>query len=132
MRFSEPESLEDEINMNVIPLVDVMLVLLIFFMATASFTNAGSIDVKLPKAASEAAMGEDKDLIVSIDTDGRIFVDQKTLSLEQLSEMVHAHAGSTLVIRADEHSLHGRVVEVMDLAKRAGIQKLAIATEIKQ
>jgi biopolymer transport protein ExbD len=124
-------------DINITPLTDIFLVLLIIFMVTTTFIaeaggQNGGIKVQLPKGGQADAVKEVHDLAVAVLGDGRVVVGGKVVDEEQLKAVlarVHGESPDTLVlIQADEGVIHGRVVEVMDLARRAGLARLAIAT----
>jgi biopolymer transport protein ExbD len=117
-------------GINVTPLVDVTLVLLIIFMVTARIINAQGMPMDLPKAAS----GEEIQTIFSVEllVDGSARVDQKPISDDEaiggLAKKAHAkNPELRAVIRADRKVEHGRVIHVLDLLKRAGVSKIAFA-----
>jgi biopolymer transport protein ExbD len=107
------------------------------FIVTARFTLPSNIKVDLPEAASgEAASGESRPTVVTLKPAGEIFFNDQSSSLEQLpaqlAELHKTSASAQLVINADEKVLHGAVVHVLDLAKRTGIEKVAISIEEPQ
>lgn len=119
-------------EINITPLTDVMLVLLVIFMVTTPLLVMQSFKVKLPKAISaEAESG--KGITLSIATGGVVYLNNKTVTMEGLfdsikSELLSA-SDKTIIIKADKDIPHGIVVKVLDTAKRAGAEKLSIATE---
>ncbi|MDB4969639.1 MAG: Biopolymer transport protein ExbD/TolR [Myxococcales bacterium] len=123
-------------DINITPLTDIFLVLLIIFMVTSSVmatdgARAG-VRVNLPKGATKEISSSAKDVTVAITTDGKMVVDGKEASAESLRKMfdeARARDPETqVVVQADEATHHGRVVAVMELAKAAGLRRLAIAT----
>jgi biopolymer transport protein ExbD len=123
-------------DINITPLTDIFLVLLIIFMVTSSVmatdgARAG-VRVNLPKGATKEISSSAKDVTVAITTDGKMVVDGKEVSAETLRKMfddAKARDPETqVVVQADEATHHGRVVAVMELAKAAGLRRLAIAT----
>jgi len=117
-------------DINVTPLVDVMLVLLIIFMVTARIIHAQGMPMDLPKAAS----GESIQTVFSVElgVDGSTMVDSERLAKDDaISPLAVAARGKNpdlrAVIRADSKVEHGRVIHVLDLLKRAGIAKIAFA-----
>ena len=123
-------------DINITPLTDIFLVLLIIFMVTSSVmatdgARAG-VRVNLPKGATKEIASSAKDVTVAITTDGKMVVDGKEVSAESLRKIfddAHARDAETqVVVQADEATHHGRVVAVMELAKAAGLRRLAIAT----
>jgi len=123
-------------GINVTPLVDVCLVLVIIFMVTAPLMSEPVIKVELPKAHTKE--GEEKDKItITLGKDGRLALDYKEYAtydaLEPDLKMKLALSDSKIVIlKADENALHGRLVELMAKSKEAGAQSLTIATERKK
>ena len=122
-------------GINVTPLVDVVLVLLIIFMVTTPMIMKPSINVNLPKAASgdKSAPGE---LLITITKEGRIQANGKDVSDEVLRnmslELVAQKPEIQAMISADKDTAHGVVVGVMDVVKGAGVKKFAINIEKKQ
>ena len=123
-------------DINITPLTDIFLVLLIIFMVTSSVmatdgARAG-VRVNLPKGATKEIASNTKDVTVAITTDGNMVVDGKPVSADTLRKMfddAKARDPETqVVVQADEATHHGRVVAVMELAKAAGLRRLAIAT----
>jgi len=117
------------VGINVTPMVDVVLVLLIIMMVSATYIVQQSLKVELPKTATsdEAASSP---AAVTITREGAFFfggapVDEAQLALH-LRAAVHANADVNLIVTADERALHGSVVHVIDLAKVEGISKFAI------
>jgi len=119
-------------EINITPLTDVMLVLLVIFMVTTPLLVMQSFKIKLPKAISaEAESG--KGITLSIATGGVVYLNNKTVTMEGLfdsikSELLSA-SDKSVIIKADKDIPHGIVVKVLDTAKRAGAEKLSIATE---
>ncbi len=122
---------------NITPLTDIFLVLLIIFMVTTTaIAEAGNQDggfkVNLPKGGKTDDAGLVRDVTVAILADGRAVVGGKVLdeaALRQAFADAHARAADTVVLfQADEGVPHGRVVQVMELARQVGLSRLAIAT----
>lgn len=121
--------------LNVISFVDVLLLLLIFFMLTTTFVWQPGIELNLPKADSAAAKVRQESIVI-LTKDGQIFFNEGLVARKDLEEKMRRHfssnGGSFLIVKADKDVAHGKVVEVMDLAKRSGAARIAIATEPKQ
>lgn len=119
-------------DINVTPLVDIVLVLLIIFMVTATYIVRASIEVELPRAAHG---GEATGTILSVvlTRDGEVFLDGVRRSDEELvlhtKEAIARDADARVVISADRGALHGAVVHVIDLVKGAGATRFAIHIE---
>lgn len=118
-------------DINVTPLVDVVLVLLIIFMVTAPMMQRG-VDVKLPRVES-AADAKDQMLVVTVGKDQRVYLNDQIVAASLLGEKVRDLSRSTGVdfvfLRADREVPYGRVMTVMDSIKRAGIEKVGLVTE---
>jgi biopolymer transport protein TolR len=120
-------------DINIVPFTDVLLVLLVIFMVTTPLIVQGQIQVKLPKATA-AAKPSLRPLVVTLTAQGRIFLSDQEVSLDQvqslLAQALKERGGDKqVVIQADRAVTHGRVVALMSLAKDAGAERLAIATE---
>jgi len=122
-------------DINVTPLVDVMLVLLIIFMVTAPLLVTG-VPVNLPETRARGLDQDAKPTIVSIDRDGAIFIDEAEISEsdlpDRLAEIVSANAGKPeapqIFLRADTALDYGRVMRVMGELNRAGLNKVALVS----
>ena len=121
-------------EINVTPLVDVMLVLLVIFMVTAPFLMQ-SMNVNLPKTAPVAKLPEVKAVELTIDAGGRVFVDRGEVvgvDLEaKLKSLVAAGKTVNVQLRADETVPYGRIAEVMAAVNRAGVAKLSFVTALQ-
>lgn len=119
-------------EINITPLTDVMLVLLVIFMVTAPLIMTDSFKIKLPKAVSPDA-GAGKGMVVSVSEKGRLSIDGREIKAEdllpELEKGFRGGADRTVVVRADGNARHSAVVNVLDTAKLAGAVKLSIATE---
>ncbi len=119
-------------DINIVPLTDVLLVLLVIFMVTTPLIVQGNIQVKLPHAAA-MAQPETNPLTLTLTLDGRLFLGDRQIARADLEALLkrelQSSADKRVVIRADRACTHGSVVELMDLARRCGAQRLAIATE---
>lgn len=127
---------QDEImsEINVVPLVDVILVVLIIFMVTAPMIMKPSINVNLPKAASGEATTPSK-LNITIGSDGKLNLDGQMVEDTQVQakaqEEVQKNPDIQAIIAADKDVPHGRVVSVLDIVKGAGVKKFAISIDRK-
>lgn len=119
-------------EINITPLTDVMLVLLVIFMVTAPLIMTESFKIKLPRAVtSNAETG--RGVMIAVAVDGRISLDGKDITeadlLESLRRAFASGSERTVVVKADGDSRHSVVVKVLDTAKLAGAERLSIATE---
>jgi biopolymer transport protein TolR len=118
-------------EINIIPLVDVVLVLLIIFMVTAPMLYRG-MDIKLPTSQSNTIRPDER-LVLTIERDQKVYLDKDQLSLEQLEfklkQAKRNNADVSIYLRADRTVPYGTVVRVMDEIKRAGIEKLGMVTD---
>jgi biopolymer transport protein ExbD len=124
-------------DINITPLTDIFLVLLIIFMVTTTAIaeqsgQNGGLKVNLPRAGKSAPAAEMHDLAIAVLEDGRTVIGGKVVDEEVLAQILdkaHAENADTLVlVQADQGVAHGKVVSVMDLARRHGLARLAIAT----
>lgn len=138
MAINLPEQEGDGIfaEINITPLTDIFLVLLIIFMVTSSVIaetgSRGGVKVNLPKGASKELSASNADVTVGVTTKGEIVVDGKPVTPDQLKAIFDRAKAkdpdTQVIVQADEATYHGRVVGVMELAKAAGLHRLAIAT----
>ena len=118
-------------EINIIPLVDVVLVLLLIFMLTAPMMYRG-IDVNLPKTASRPTAVEER-MILTLTKDRTLYLNEKPVPLAtletQLRDAFKGRTDKTLYLKADAGLAYGAVVETMDRVRRAGIERLGMVTE---
>ncbi|OQY17284.1 MAG: biopolymer transporter ExbD [Desulfobacteraceae bacterium 4572_35.1] len=123
----------DEIRVELTSMVDVVFLLLIFFMISTTFVEPQGIEVKLPGANAQQINKTPDEVKVYLEKSGRIHLDDHLISFTDLRAHLAGYAEraptTTFVILADKRALHGRVVEIMDAARAAGFLKLAIATQ---
>ena len=120
-------------EINVTPLVDVMLVLLIIFMVTAPMMTQG-VDVKLPESSAPAIRSDDERLVVTITQDRKIYLNDNVVESGELGSKLAAITRNQpdrkgVFLRADEKIPYGYVMEVMGLIKEAGIDQIGMVTE---
>jgi biopolymer transport protein TolR len=119
-------------EINVTPLVDVMLVLLIIFMVTAPMLTQG-VDVNLPKASAKAMRSDEERLVLTVDANSRIFVGKQPVEFNRLSpvlkQIVSQRTDRQVYFRADRTVPYGFVVKVIAEVRNSGIEKLGMVTE---
>ena len=125
-------------EINIIPLVDIMLVLLIIFMVTAPMLKEG-IDINLPEVSANSVKSQQEDFIVSIDDMGRIYFDEdpeQKYSLvsveERLKDVFAKKKKKELYLKADKAIKYGYVMQVMAACQRAGVERIGMITMAPQ
>jgi biopolymer transport protein ExbD len=126
----------EEPEINLIPFIDVLLVILIFLMLSTTYSKFTELQINLPIADADQARDRPREIIVAVSADGRYAVNKKPVegrSVEILAaELTAAAAGindAILIVSADATAAHQSVINVMDAARRAGIAKLTFATQ---
>ncbi|MFN8370982.1 MAG: biopolymer transporter ExbD [Bacteriovoracaceae bacterium] len=123
-------------DINMTPLIDVMLVLLIIFMVTSSISLESGLKVDLPKTNTKTESEQGNVVIVSLNDHGELSVQGEKVTTEGLKEKIAIalkdSKSSTVILEGDQKASLGRAIEIMDLAKAAGAEKFAIATENKK
>jgi biopolymer transport protein TolR len=119
-------------EINITPLTDVMLVLLVIFMVTTPLILKAGIDINLPKAHVKPASPIQR-LTISLSADGKVMLDNEAIALDQLgprlSTMFKQGADPSVTVSADEQVPYGDAVRVLDIARQAGAAKLVLAAE---
>jgi biopolymer transport protein TolR len=125
---------QDMAEINIIPLVDVMLVLLIIFMVAAPLSITG-IPLELPKSAAKGITIDEQRIVLSVSSRGQFFVDRMEIKpaalLPKLKAIYQFRQKKEILIRADRGVTYGRVVDAMSAAKLAGVNRIAMLTEPK-
>ena len=126
----------DEPEINFIPLIDVLLVILIFLMVTTTYSKFTELQVTLPTADAEKLRDRPREIVVLVSADGRYVVNRKPVegrSVELLAAELNAVSEGAkdlvVIVSADAMAAHQSVVNVMDAARRAGLSKLTFATQ---
>lgn len=116
-------------DINVTPMVDVMLVLLVIFMVTAPLLTVG-VNVDLPETQAPAISGQDEPLSVSVDRAGKIFIQDTPVEIDTIAPKIRAIAGNNpdvrIFVRGDQAIDYGRVMAVMGAIHAAGFNKIAL------
>jgi biopolymer transport protein TolR len=128
----EQESNDSISQINITPLVDVMLVLLIIFMVTAPILQQG-VNIDLPQVVTGPLEGKDEQLIVTVTREGKVQLNDSPLKVEELQKkltaVLQARPDREVYLRADKNVAYGKVVEVMAAVRNAGVRKLGMVTE---
>lgn len=121
---------DEESSVDITPMLDVVFIMLIFFIVTATFVKESGIDVDKPSAAT-AIVQEKAAILVAIDANDNVWINRRQVdlrSVRSIVERLHAeNPKGTLVIQADKESRNDTLVQVMDASRRAGIYDIALA-----
>ncbi len=119
-------------NINVTPLVDVMLVLLVIFMVTAPILQQG-VNINLPKVKAAALTGEEQQLVVAVTRSGQVYLNDTLVTLPELGPKLQAilklRPDRQVFLRADQRVAYGDVMRVIATVKGAGVERLGMVTE---
>jgi biopolymer transport protein ExbD len=125
---------KQKVLINITPLIDVLFLLLIFFMVSSTFLEQPGIKLELPQAQS-AVVVEQKDYVLFVDKESNMFLNDKAVRMQDLEakikEALPKMKDMALVLKADQEVSHGFVVRIMDIAKRSGVKKLIIGTKLE-
>jgi len=137
MNFRPRQKEEPEINL--IPFIDVLLVILIFLMLSTTYSKFTEMQIKLPTADVEAQRDYPKEVLVSVSSEGDFSVNKQAVSGRSVAELASAlqsgaKAGkeSVVIIHADASAKHQAVITVMEAARRAGLTQITFATQSTQ
>ncbi|WP_088281157.1 biopolymer transporter ExbD [Ideonella sp. A 288] len=135
MKFSRRTPEEPEINL--IPFIDVLLVILIFLMLSTTYSRYSELQITLPTADAERLKERPAEVLVSVTAEGRYLIDHRPIegrSVELLAAELRAAAsggdGTVVIVSADAMAAHQSVVNVLDAARRAGLPRLTFATQV--
>jgi len=124
---------DDENEVNLTPMLDVVFIMLIFFIVTASFVKEAGIDISRPPAAT-AVRKERGNILIAITHNDQIWIDRRQVDPRALRaniERLHAeNPQGSVVIQADKDSRNGLLVQVMDASRMAGVKSVALAAEV--
>jgi biopolymer transport protein ExbD len=133
MRFTRVR--EEEPRLVITPLIDIVFLLLIFFMLTSHFHIASGLPINLPEVAGRAYDSGKERIIIVMDSSGSTYFGGERIHLKELEEklrtLVEKDGLVHLILEADKDVTHGKVVQVMDLAKKAGVPSIIIAARWK-
>ena len=129
----------EELELDITPLIDVVFLLLIFFMVSTTFQHDSELNITLPKASKEIAKAKPDAINVAIDNQSRIFINEKELLNSQIStikealyEIASNLEDAPLIISADEETPYQVVIRTMDAARQLGLVKITFATRIDE
>ena len=135
MNFRRRRPPEDP-EINLIPFIDVLLVILIFLMLTTTYSKVSELKINLPTANAQASKSRPAEVVVLVAADGRYMVNQRMLAgrgIETLAASLAQIAGNAkdtvVIINADAQASHQSVINVMDAARRVGLTQLTFATQ---
>lgn len=136
MNFRPPGNREIDINLT--PLIDVVFLLLIFFMVSTTFVKESEIDLTLPQASAELREDPGPNIQIAVDRNGDIFVNDQGLINTQVATIRQALADArgdaddpVVIISADAAASHQRVVDIMDAARQAGLFRITFPTRLR-
>jgi len=132
-RHSAPPMAE----INIIPLVDVVLVLLIIFMATTAFVKEAGLNMRLPAAkTTEAQPEQNNDINVALTRDNKIYLDGQPTTEQHVQNVMINRARKNpetrVIVKGDERVEYRRIMKVIDMAKQAGLPKVSLATQLTE
>lgn len=126
---------EEDPKVDLTPMVDVVFLLLIFFMISTTFIETPGLSIKLPQSSATTVTQSSEEIRIYISREGEIAYKNEPLTVSELTSLLMSYRGQArdmaFFLFADRDARHGRVVQVMDLAREAGFGKLAIGTERK-
>ena len=126
----------DDPEINFIPLIDVLLVILIFLMVTTTYQRIAELQITLPEASADPAKDRPKEINVGVDAQGRYVIDKTVFTfttVQAMADMLRRVAGDAkdpvVIINADAQATHQSVVHVMEAARQAGLLHITFATQ---
>ena len=131
------DSDEPMAEMNMIPLIDIALTLLIILMVTTAFIKHPGVALKLPESATrEGAPETNKDLTINVTADGKLYLDGKVQSNEQVQAHLRGIAATNkearILVKGDRNVQYAKVMEVMDMVRQAGLTRVVLPTDPKR
>ena len=132
MRLGRRHSKNEEAQIDLTSMLDIVFIMLIFFIVTSSFVRESGVEVNRPQASNVVSQ-KDAGIFVAVTSANDIYIDKRLIDVERvqatLEHLLLEQPEASLVIQADEHAYNGTVVKVMDAAKGAGIKNIALAAE---
>jgi biopolymer transport protein ExbD len=131
-QFFNQTQVEEESEINITPMLDVVFIMLIFFIVTATFVKEAGIDVNRPDAAT-AVKKENANILIAIGSNNDIWIDRRMIDIRSVRpniERLHAeNPQGSVVIQADKESKTDTLIQVMDAARQAGVYNVSIAAQ---
>ncbi len=135
MKFRSSQR-DEEPEINLIPFIDVLLVILIFLMLSTTYSRFTELQVTLPTANAEKLQERPREVIVSVSSEGRYMIDRKPIDSRDVEALTAAlvaaadgHADAIVIVSADAMAAHQSVINVLDAARRAGLARLTFAAQ---
>ena len=132
MRLGRRRHKAEEAQVDLTPMLDIVFIMLIFFIVTSSFVHESGVEVNRPQASNVVSQKE-AGIFIAITSANDIYIDKRIVDAERvqatLEHLLLDKPDASLVIQADEHAYNGTVVKVMDAAKEAGVSNIALAAE---
>ncbi len=123
---------EEDASIDMTPMLDIVFIMLIFFIVTTSFVKEAGIEVNKPDA-SNATKQKSANIFIAITENGDVWMDKREVDVERvranIERMLAEQPTEVVIIQADEKAEHGKVVKVMDQVKAAGISRISIAAK---
>ena len=136
MNFSRNHKSDTDVKIELTSLIDVMFLLLIFFLITTTFVTNQGIQVQLPRASAGAISEQPVNFTITVDQYGQLFFENEKYTQESLADKLKnafkENIDLIVIIQADEEAQHGIIVGLLDMAKNIGIERLAIATAAEE
>ena len=130
-----PKRRDDNLLVDITPLIDVVFILLLFFMVASTFDKQAKLKIALPEASTQAQLQDTQSVVISIDAKGQYFINDRQLVHSQketlklaLQKTLGDSKDTSLILRADARTPHQAVVNAMDVAAQLGLTRLSIAT----
>lgn len=134
MRLGSRKKNQEEAQIDMTSMLDIVFIMLIFFIVTSSFVSESGVEVNRPQASNSVSQ-KDASIFIAITADNDIYIDKRVIDKERvqatLEQLLTEQPNASVVIQADEFAFNGVVVSVMDSAKGAGVENIALATEQK-
>ena len=130
MRFVKQKK-NDEYSLGLTPLIDIVLLLLIFFMLTTSFSSVSGLTINLPEVSKKTMDSRHPSAIITLDSNGTLYLNGTAAERNKLEELLkniilETESGGKVFIEADKDTKHGFVVDAMDIAQRSGASSISI------